>query len=479
MKSTSLAFERNSREALLDPDLQRALGKMGFLDARQRAVDALPEWEQIRAAAREIKEHTLAHLDYYLEQFEANVEAQGGHVHWCSSPEDACQTVLQILRDNNARFVTKGKSMAGEEIGLNAALAEHTIEHLETDLGEYIIQLADEAPSHIIAPAIHKTREQITDLFHEHHQALGKTEPVTEVASIVNEAREVLREGFLRADAGITGGNFLIAETGSVALVTNEGNGDLTNTLPRVHIVTAGIEKVVPTLDDLSVLLRLLARSATGQESSVYTTLSTGPRRADDLDGPEAFHVVLIDNGRSQWLGNEFRDMLRCIRCGACLNHCPVWNSIGGHAYGWVYPGPMGSVLTPLMIGLEEGKHLPNACTMNGRCQSVCPMSIPLPDLLRKHRFRLHGQALDGRGARLALKLWGALAVRPRLYRWMTRIGTTVLGILGGARGRFRYMPLAEGWTDSRDLPAPHGQSFVAAWQREKRKRARAVERSQ
>ncbi len=464
MRSTSVSFRQNSVEALLDPDLQKALGKMGFLGARQRAVDALPEWEQIRSTAREIKEHTLAHLDFYLQEFEANVEAQGGHVHWCSTPEEACTTVVQILRDSGARTVTKGKSMAGEEIGLNEALADATIDRLETDLGEYIIQLADEPPSHIIAPAIHKTKDQITELFHEHHQKHGKTEPVTDVGAIVNEAREVLRDGFLSADAGITGANFLVAETGSIALVTNEGNGDLTNTLPRVHIVTAGMEKVIPTLDDLSVFLRLLARSATGQEMSVYTTLVSGAKRGEDQDGPEEFHVVLIDNGRSQWLGNEFHEMLRCIRCGACLNHCPVWNSVGGHAYGWVYPGPMGSVLTPLMRGLEEGKHLPNACTMNSRCQSVCPMGIPLPSLLRRLRFRQHEQGLTGLGSRIGFAVWGFMAARPRLYRLVTRIGIAAMGLLSGTRGRFKRLLFDGGWTEARDFPAPTGQTFMSAW---------------
>ncbi|NKC15674.1 MAG: iron-sulfur cluster-binding protein [Gammaproteobacteria bacterium] len=464
MKSTAHAFIANSREALLDADLQRALAKMGFLAARTRAVQNLPEWDAIRANAREIKEHTLAHLDYYLERFEAGVEANGGQVHWCSTPAEASGAVLKILRAAGARRVTKGKSMAGEEFGINEALEANAINRLETDLGEYIIQLAGEPPSHIIAPAIHKTKEQITELFSAHHAAYGKTEPVTGVASIVNEAREVLREGFLAADAGITGANFLIAETGSICLVTNEGNGDLSSTLPRVHIVTAGIEKIVPSLEDLSVFLRLLARSATGQEQSVYTTLISGARRHEDLDGPAQFHVVLVDNGRSEWLGNEFHEMLRCIRCGACINHCPVWNSIGGHAYGWVYPGPMGSVLTPLLQGLEEAHHLPHACTMNGRCQTVCPMSIPLPSLLRRLRFRSHEQGLTGRVAALALKIWGQVAQRPRLYHGLSRIGIAALKRMGGGKGYLRRMPLASAWTDSRDFPAPSGQTFMAGW---------------
>ena len=471
MKSTSAAFQSNAVEALLDPDLQASLNKMGFRAARQRVVDEVPEWEAIRAAAREIKEHTLAHLDYYLEQFESQVVANGGQVHWASTPEEAQAIVIDILRNANAKQVTKGKSMAGEETGINEALANAGIERLETDLGEYIIQLADEPPSHIIAPAIHKTKDQITELFHKHHAKHGKTERVTDVAAIVNEAREVLRQGFLSADAGITGGNFLVAETGTVALVTNEGNGDLTNTLPDIHIVTAGIEKVIPTLEDLSTMLRLLARSATGQEMSVYTTMMTGPKRPDDLDGPSEHHVVLIDNGRSSWLGNEFHEMLRCIRCGACINHCPVWNTIGGHAYGWVYPGPMGSVLTPLMTSLDEAGHLPNACTMNGHCQTVCPMSIPLPSLLRRLRFRQFDHGLVKWSVNALLGVWGYVAKRPRLYHTLSGLGVRALSLVSFGRGCFKWLPFMKGWTQVRDFPAPQKTTFMAQYRAGKGRR--------
>jgi L-lactate dehydrogenase complex protein LldF len=465
MRSLAHEFKQRSQAALLDPELKRAMGKAkgGFQQKRRNAVDALPEFEALREAAREIKEHTLHHLDYYLERYEGAVQSAGGKVHWASTTEEARAIILQICRDAGARRVTKGKSMVGEEMGINEALEEAGFEAVETDLGEYIIQLAKEPPSHIIAPAVHKTKDQITDLFHAHHQKYGLTDRVTEVAAIVNEARTVLREKFLSADVGITGANFLIAETGSSVIVTNEGNGDLTNTLPRVHIVTAGIEKVVPTLEDVSTILRLLARSATGQEMSVYTTFSTGPKQSEDLDGPGEYHVVLLDNGRSQMLGNEFHEMLRCIRCGACMNHCPVYQSVGGHAYGWVYPGPMGSVLTPLMVGLDKSFDLPNACTLNGRCKDVCPMGIPLPDMLRKLRERGHEQRLVPLRTRAALRLWAYAAKRPKLYRLATRLGMAVLGRLGRRRGRFHRLPFAGGWTDARDLPAPQGQTFQAA----------------
>jgi L-lactate dehydrogenase complex protein LldF len=474
MKSTAHAFKKQARAALENGDLQRALAraKGGFVDKRRAAIDALPEFEHLRKAAREIKEHTLAHLDYYLERFEAQVLANGGHVHWARTPSEAREIVVGLCKRAGAKRITKGKSMVGEEVAINDALERAGFEVIETDLGEYVIQLAKEPPSHIIAPAVHKTRDQVTELFHEHHGRYGLHERVTEVPAIVNEARQVLREGFLSADVGITGANFLIAETGSVAIVTNEGNGDLTSTLPRVHIATASIEKVVPTLEDVTTILRLLARSATGQEMSSYTSFFTGPRRDKDLDGPEEFHVVLLDNGRSQMLGNDYHEMLRCIRCGACLNHCPVYSAIGGHAYGWVYPGPMGSVLTPLMIGLREAGHLPNACTLNGRCQEVCPMSIPLPDMLRALRIDQFEQQLTPPRVRMGLAAWAFLVRRPRLYQWLTAAAIRALGALGRKRGRFRRLPLAGGWTRARDLPAPEGRTFQMQWRRARKGRS-------
>ncbi len=468
MKSNAHAFKARATAALGDVKLQAALAnaKGGFVDKRLAAIDALPEFQQLREAAGELKEHTLSHLDYYLERFESEVRAHGGHVHWARSPAEARAIVVDLCRRADASRITKGKSMVGEEIAVNEALETAGFEVVETDLGEYIIQLAKEPPSHIIAPAVHKTREQITELFHDHHRKYGREQRVTEIPDIVNEARQVLREAFLSADVGITGANFLIAETGSTVIVTNEGNGDLTNTLPRVHIVTASIEKVIPTLEDVTTILRLLARSATGQEMSSYTTFSTGPRRRDDLDGPEEFHVLLVDHGRSQMLGNEFREMLRCIRCGACLNHCPVYSAIGGHAYGWVYSGPMGSVLTPLMVGLEEAGNLPNACTLNGRCQEVCPMSIPLPSMLRALRAHEFEERLTPPRTRWGIASWAFLAKRPWLYRTLSAGAIRLLGALGRRRGGFRRLPLAGGWTRARDMPAPGLRTFQSAWRK-------------
>ena len=466
MQPQSHNFADNARRALGDHKLRQAMGraKDGFIGKRAAAIAIVPEWQRIRAEAKELRSHAQDNLDYYLEEYEAQVQANGGQVHWAASAGDACQAIVDICQRVGARTVTKGKSMVGEEVGLNQALEAAGFETIETDLGEYIIQLAGEPPSHIIAPAVHKTRDEVADLFQQNHRQYGLTERLNDRPALVDEARRVLRDKFLAADVGITGANFLIAESGQHVLITNEGNGDLTSCLPRVHIVITGIEKVMPTLEDTTSLIRLLDASATGQQISNYTSLYSGPKRAGDLDGPDEFHVVLVDNGRSRMLGGAFREMLRCIRCGACLNHCPVYGNIGGHAYGWVYPGPMGSVITPIMVGLEEAASLPNACTLNGRCGEVCPMSIPLPDLLRKHRETAFREGLASAGTRWGLAGWAFLARRPRLYQLALRLPMKLMGLLGRRRGRFRKLPLAAAWTAGRDMPAPQGDTFMAQW---------------
>jgi L-lactate dehydrogenase complex protein LldF len=311
---------------------------------------------------------------------------------------------------------------------------------------------------------VHLTKEDVTRAFLESHKGLDPGRTITEPRELCDEARAMLRPRFLAADVGITGANFLIAETGSSVIVTNEGNGDLTQILPKAHIVIASLEKVVPTFEDAATILRLLARSATGQEFSVYTTVSTGPKRAADADGPGEYHVVLLDNGRSAMLGTAFQPMLRCIRCAACLNHCPVYATVGGHAYGWVYPGPMGSVLTPTLIGIEEAGHLPNASTFCGKCESVCPMRIPLPAMMRAWREREFSRGLTAKRARLALALWAFAAKRPALYRRLARWAMGLLGRFGRVHGAYRYVPLAGGWTRGRDLPAPQGPTFHDLW---------------
>ena len=466
MTPTIRDFKERSREALSDDQLRRALGNMkhGFQDKRARTIAKLPEFDALRDHARDVKNHVLDNLDIYLERFESRVTESGGQVHWARTAGEARDIVVDICRAADARTVTKGKSMVAEEIGLNEHLVEAGITPVETDLGEYIIQLRGETPSHIIAPAIHLNKEQIADAFRDSHTQFDPARPLDEPKDLRDEARAVLRRRFLDADVGITGANFLIAETGSTVIVTNEGNGDLTQTLPRVHIVVASIEKVVPTLEDASTILRLLARSATGQEISAYTTFSTGPARPGDLDGPEQFHVVLLDNGRSALLGTEAQETLRCIRCGACMNHCPIYAAVGGHAYGWVVPGPIGAALDPGLLGVEEARHLPNASSFCGRCEEVCPMRIPLPKIMRHWRMREFEARLTPLPARAGLGLWARVATRPALYRLLTGIGVRLLGALGRRRGRFRRLPLAAGWTTYRDLPAPQGSTFQALW---------------
>ncbi len=473
MQMTSPQFKDNAARALHDPQLQKALQNVekGFIAKRAAAAAALPEFDALRDNARDIKNHTLAHLDLYLEAYEQKVTAAGGHVHWAESAEDARRIVMDICRRVKAKTVTKGKSMITEEINLNEFLEAEGVEPVETDLGEYIIQLRGEHPSHIIAPAVHLNKEQVEEDFRRVHTHLDVGRDLTAPESLLSEAREVLRKRYFQADVGITGANFLIAETGSSVIVTNEGNGDLTQTLGKVHVVVASIEKIVPTLEDCSQILRLLARSATGQDMSVYTTFSTGPKRAEDPDGPVEYHVVLLDNGRTSMLGTEFQEMLRCIRCGACMNHCPVYHAVGGHAYGSVYPGPMGAVLTPSLFGVEQSAHLPNASTFCGRCESVCPMRIPLPKMMRHWREREFERHLTPVSARYGLSVWAFFAKRPKLYRMATSLAASMLSLIGGANKRISTLPLASGWTKYRDLPAPEGQTFTQAWAARQAKR--------
>jgi L-lactate dehydrogenase complex protein LldF len=459
MQVTSSQFKQAASRKLNDPALQKALhnARGRFVVARAVSIRELDNFEQIRDAAAGIRDHALEYLDLYLEQWEENAAAAGTIVHWAQSHEEVNRLVLQIARDRKVAKIIKSKSMLGEETGLNEYLARGGIEVVETDLGEYIIQQAGEHPSHIIAPAIHKSKDEISDLFADRH---GRPR-LDDITALTHEAREVLRPHFLTADMGITGANFLVAETGSSMIVTNEGNGRMTTTMPRVHVAIAGIEKVVPTLEDVSLILRLLARSATGQSISNYLSFTTGPRRAGDQDGPEEFHVIVVDVGRSRVLGSELREALRCIRCGACMNHCPVYQNIGGHAYGWVYPGPIGSVLTPAYVGLENALDLPNAATLCNQCGVACPVKIPLPDLMRKLREKQVERKLRPLGERLALKAWTWLATRPVAYAALTRVAARLGKWLGGTdRLVHRLPPGGTEWTRARDLPAPKGRTF-------------------
>jgi len=462
MTALSPDFKANAAKALANADLQRALlnVKRGFVMKRASAKARLPEFDRLRNEARAIKLHTLSHLDLYLEYYERKVAESGGHVHFAPTAEDAREIILKLCRDAGAKLVTKGKSMVSEEIGLNACLEAAGIEAVETDLGEYIAQMRKEAPSHLIAPIIHLNKETIAEDFRLAHVGLPSDRTLASAADLVAEARTVLRRKFVSADVGITGANLLIAETGTSVVVTNEGNADLTQALPKMHIVIASIEKLVPTLEDACTILRLLARSATGQEITTYTTFSTGPRREGDADGPRAYHVVLLDNGRSEMLGGSFNDMLSCIRCGACLNHCPVYTTIGGHAYGSLYTGPMGAVLTPALLGIDHARDLPNASSLCGRCEDVCPVRIPLPSMLRAWRERDFARGNPSLTERMALKLWVYAAKRPRLYHTLSGAIIKMLAALAGRTGRLRRLPFASAWTRGRDLPAPQGKTF-------------------
>jgi L-lactate dehydrogenase complex protein LldF len=448
-------------QALADPPLQAALVRLTstLLAGNRRGYAALADSSELRDHAKQIKEHTLAHLDRYLEQLEASVQRLGGHVHWASTAENARRIVVDIARAANCRRAVKSKSMTSEEVHLNPALEAAGIEVTETDFGEFIIQLAGERPSHLVAPAVHHTRESIAAILSRHTGAALPDEP----RSLAQVGRRLLRDKFSRADLGITGANFAVAETGTIVLVTNEGNGRLTTTCPRVHIALAGMEKVIPRFADLPVFLKLLARAATGQTLSVYTTLITGPRRPGELDGPEEFHLVLLDNGRSRILGTPFRESLQCIRCGACLNACPVYRRIGGHAYGGVYSGPIGSILTPLYDSVAGNPHLPHASSLCGACQTACPVKINIPHMLVGLRELQH-EGKRGQLEDLAYRLWKEVLRRPWLYRLAQRGARVFLRPL--ARGGWlRRLPgPGAGWTDVRDFPAPAARTFRERW---------------
>ncbi|HTN93195.1 MAG TPA: LutB/LldF family L-lactate oxidation iron-sulfur protein [Gallionella sp.] len=466
MQNTSINFKRQVTIKLADVRLQDALSRLQtrFVEGRSAVIGEIHDLQETRNAAAEIRDRVLNDLEHWLLHFERQATARGAIVHWAETGEEANRIVAEIAAQHGVRSASKSKSMVSEECGLNDALEQAGVKVTETDLGEYILQLAREAPSHIVAPVVHKNKEEISDLFADKHRLPRKSG----IAELCREAREVLRPAFLNADMGISGGNFLVAETGSVLIVTNEGNGRLVTTLPRVHVAITGIEKVVPTLEDVTTLLRLLPRSATGQSITNYVSVLTGVKAKEDQDGPEHFHIILLDNGRSSLIGGEMQEMLRCIRCGACMNHCPVYQNIGGHAYGWVYPGPMGSILTPLLGGIEKSPDLPNASTFCGACAAVCPVKIPLPDLLRKLREKQVQRGMKSRQEMFMLKAWAWLALHPRIYALATRMAVRIMSMLGGKDKLIHRLPAAAGWTDGRDFPAPTGMTFREMYRKEK-----------
>lgn len=463
MQQQSRDFLRLADEALANPERARNREVLGaFMPLlRGQAVEEFggrDEFEQLRRDVKTIREHALRHLGNYLESFTQRARENGNAVHFARDAGEMNALVLDICNGAEARLVAKGKSMVTEESGLNAALEAAGIKVRETDLGEYIIQEAGETPSHIVGPALHKPEAEIRELFLERHP-LGERE-LASAGDMVAEARQVLRDEFLAADVGIIGSNALVAENGYSMLVTNEGNGDLCANLPPVLIICTTIDRVLPRASDAMAMLRLLVRSTTGQPVTSYTSFYGGPRQADDIDGPRETHIVLLDNRRSDLLASDYSEMLQCIRCGACLNHCPVYMSAGGHAYGWVYPGPMGSVLTPLLTSLEESAQLPNACTACGRCEEVCPAAIALPDLLRDLRAEEFSGGITPARWRLGMRVHAWLTRHPGLYHALARPTVRLMHLLGRRRGVLRRLPFAGGWLAERDLPTPESGTF-------------------
>jgi len=457
-------FNERGARAVRDRQLHDAVAtaSRAFVTNRNAVLNALPEAPELRERAYRIKQQTMANLDRYLEQMADAVEERGGEVFFAGDGEDVVRYVGDLARRKGAKVITKSKSMATEEIELNRRLEEDyadlELEIVETDLGEWIAQLAGDTPSHIVGPILHMNRQQVTDVL---SRTAGKPLP-PDVEALTRFARERLREKFLAADIGITGANFGVAETGTVVTITNEGNARLVTSVPPVHVVVMGIEKLVPRFTDLSVFVRLLGRSGTGQDITVYTNFVTGPRGEGELDGAQEFHLILMDNGRSKLLGTDFEEALYCIRCGACLNVCPVYRQTGGHAYGSTYSGPIGAVITPLLKGDREAKDLPHASSLCGACWEACPVGIPLHDLLLKLRNRQVDEGLAGKAQEIAFKGFERTMKTPALYK------------VSGKAGRAAQRPLSRGgrslpgpmsaWTNSRDLPPLAKKSFRELW---------------
>jgi L-lactate dehydrogenase complex protein LldF len=459
MNLTPRLFKTYATQSINNPRLRKTyrFATQHALEKRLHVVEEVPEWEALRERAHRIKEEAIDRLDHYLERLESKVIANGGKVCWARDGKEASNYILQVARRIQAKIVVKSKSMTTEEIGLSQTLEENQLEPVETDLGEYIIQLAHEWPSHITAPALHKSRAEVGELFAE---KLGI--PYTDVPEELCEvARKILRDKFLSAELGISGVNFALADTGTIVVVENEGNARLSTTMPRVHIAVMGLEKVIPRFADLPIFLRLLARSSTGQKQTSYVSLISSPRRPGELDGPEEFHLVILDNGRSEILRDpKMRESLFCIRCGACLNTCPIYQRVGGHSYGSVYSGPIGAVITPLFQGVEVAKDLPFASSLCGACSNICPVKIDIHHML----LWLRKQVVDSKETpwreRLAMKLYLAGMKDPTLYQ----LGSSLLRLVLRITGRLSKPLKVPGWTETRDFPPLAEKSFKTVW---------------
>ena len=456
-------FDRKVHDTLADAKLQLAVytATARLKEKRIETVsgEALPDYQELRTQANAIKKHTIDNLDHYLEEFERNVVARGGKVVYCKDGTEVSDFVLGLAKERAAHLIVKSKSMTTEEVDLNERLEHHGLESVETDLGEYLVQLAHERPYHIVAPALHMTRYQVADLFERCLHVPQET--VIEKQTAL--ARSVLRQKFLAADIGISGANFLVADSGAIVLVGNEGNARLTTTAPKIHIAIAGIEKVIPRAQDLATFLKLLARSATGQLLSVYTSFLAGPRRAGEIDGPDEFYVVLLDNGRTRLLPDKAkRQSLYCIRCGACLNTCPVYRKIGGHSFPWVYSGPIGAILTPQFMGVQHEPRLPFASSLCGACGEVCPVKIDIPKILLELRSEVkkaETREKQNRLEKLGFQGFAWLMTHPRIFEMVGRIGRSI-GWPKSRRG-----PLGA-WLSERELPPLPARSFREMWRR-------------
>ncbi|MFN0165221.1 MAG: LutB/LldF family L-lactate oxidation iron-sulfur protein [Bryobacteraceae bacterium] len=467
----SVHFDEKIRAATSDESLQSkvytATGRLMTLRKDAVQADVLPDYQELRTAANAMKKHTIDHLDHYLEVFEAKVNSHGGHVVFCEGPADVADFILRLAKERGAELIVKSKSMTTEELDLNERLEHHHLEAVETDLGEYIMQLKHERPFHIVAPAMHLSRYDVADLFTE---KLGiEREEVIEKQTMI--ARRVLREKFLKADIGISGANFLVADSGAIVLVENEGNARLTTSAPKIHIAIAGIEKMIPRAQDLAVFLKLLGRSATGQALTVYTSILSGPRREGELDGPEEFYVILVDNGRTKLLADpEKRQSLYCLRCGACLNHCPVYRKIGGHSFPWVYSGPIGAIITPQFLGREHEPGLPFASSLCGACAEVCPVKIDIPKILLDLREEIKTQEAAAGGnkvERFAFKMWAWAMTHPQAYELGGMAAASVApqrdGFIKRLPALMNFGP-AKAWASQRELPAPASKPFRDWW---------------
>lgn len=459
------SFRKRYEKALGDKTLIKAvkLGTGRLRGNRSKAIDAVgaERWQAFRDRASAIRLNVIQHLDQYLEQLVDNVVKKGGHVCLARTGEDAVKYIADLAKKKNAKNIVKSKSMVSEEIHLNPALEQQGCKVIESDLGEWIIQLAGETPSHIIVPAMHKNRFQVADLFNE----ISPKKLPAEVKELCQFAREHLREQFLNIDMGITGCNFAVADSGAITVCTNEGNARIITALAPVMVTIMGMERIVPSVEELAVMLSLLARSATGQKLTVYNTISTGVRTAEELDGPQEFHLVIVDNGRSKLLGSKYEKVLNCIRCGACLNACPVFRNIGGHAYGWVYPGPIGAVLSPLYQGMDKYGELAYATTLCGACAAACPVKIPLHDMLyalRNDKVELEKKGEIGED--IAYRGWSATFASANRYRFSVKMARRFQFPLV-KQGKIAYgPPPLSGWLKYRDMPALPDKFFHEMW---------------